>query len=167
MTTEIKQIKEKLIDSLVDEIGKSIEQLQISLESARQAAIQAPGKMESRYDTAKSEHSSLADGIMGQILEQNRLLRSLNDFKLSIHNEKSSNTVRGGSLVMLETKQGKETLFIIPGGSGYTVNIEGEKITLISPQTPMAKILFSHQAGEEAKLQIGQETRVLKILRVE
>ena len=52
-----------LIEKLTTMLKASIEGQQKSFESARQASVDAPGRMQSRYDTTGIESAWVADGL--------------------------------------------------------------------------------------------------------
>lgn len=157
-------IKRQLVDALVREIEESIERLKVSFESTRQAAIQAPGRMQSRYDTTKEEQSKVADGIGMQILKHEAALASVRSFSRS--GEQTGDVVTTGSLVLVKSAVEEVYFLIVPSGAGRTVVVEDKEITSISPEAPIAAALLGHRSGDQVIFTIGTERRTLTILSV-
>ena len=161
-----KTFKQRLLDTLEHEIIQSIERLEHGFSSVKNAAINAQGRMESRYDTIKEEQSKLADSIGTQVLAQQAVLRRLRYFMSQASDDKHI-FVASGSLVKVVASYGNDYFFIVEGGGGICVEIEGEEVTCISPETPVASALLGHSLDETVEFKRDQSTTQLKIIELQ
>jgi len=158
-----KTLKQLLLDALEQEILQSIERLTRGYDNVRDASIKAQGRMESRYDTIKEEQGKLADSIGLQVLAQQTVLNRLRYFKSQVGSDKHV-FVAAGSLVKVAASYGHDYFFVVEGGGGISVEVQGEEITCISPETSVASALLGHCLNDTVEFKRDQSTMQLKII---
>lgn len=161
-----KTLKQLVLDALEQEILQSIERLTKGFENVRDASINAQGRMESRYDTIKEEQGRLADSIGTQVLAQQTVLNRLRYFKSQAGGDNHV-FVGSGSLVKVTASYGDDYFFVVEGGGGISVEVEGEEITCISPETPIASALIGHTLNDTVEFKRDQSTMQLKIIELQ
>jgi transcription elongation GreA/GreB family factor len=135
-----------LIEKLTTMLKASIEGQQKSFESARQASVDAPGRMQSRYDTTGIESAWVADGLARALREKESNLKCIEAFRYP----ESAAYAKIGSIVKILSSDSPdyEYFFILPVLSGCELHENGTTITTISPETPLGRALIGKKAGE-------------------
>lgn len=131
-------IKQEALTGFIEVLTTSAESLERQINQTRQAAIEAPSRMQSRHDSSRQELSYQVDQLTKRLSEMRRNIEILKTFKIPISEE-----IVVGSLVQLRGEEGKKDLcfLILPGGSGNVIEVNGKKITVISPEAPLSKRL--------------------------
>ena len=138
-------LKAALLTRLDDDIDAAL----ASSRSAQETASHEDNKPENQYDTLALEAAYLAHGQSERILRLQKERISLAKWPMP---EKGEPLVRNGSLLKLMSEDDETRwLFITPVG-GYQLLAEGQKILVISQQTPLAKKLMGKQEGEALDL---------------
>lgn len=147
--------KKNVLEQLIVVIKTDIEKLRKSFESAKQASIDSPGRMQSRYDTMGIESAWVADGLAKSLNEKESNLTSLENFKFI----ESSERVCLGSILGISSSDSPtlEYFFILPVFGGYELQEKDITITTITPETPFGKVLIGGQIGK--KIEISFPTR--------
>ncbi len=147
--------KTHLKERLITMIKADIEKQRQSFGSARQASIDAPGRMQSRYDTTGIESAWVADGLARALREKESNLRCLESF----HWSESTTYVSIGSVVKILSSDSPapEYFFVVPVLSGYEFFENGLTITTLSPETPLGSVLVGKKGGE--KIEVNFPTR--------
>lgn len=138
-------LKAALLTRLDDDIDAAL----ASSRSAQETASHEDNKPENQYDTLALEAAYLAHGQSERILRLQKERISLAKWPMP---EKGEPLVRNGSLLKLMSEDDETRwLFITPVG-GYQLLAEGQKILVISQQTPLAKKLMGKEEGEALDL---------------
>ena len=138
-------LKAALLTRLDDDIDAAL----ASSRSAQETASHEDNKPENQYDTLALEAAYLAHGQSERILRLQKERISLAKWPMP---EKGEPVVRNGSLLKLMSEDDETRwLFITPVG-GYQLLAEGQKILVISQQTPLAKKLMGKEEGEALDL---------------
>lgn len=139
-------LKERLITMIKADIEKQLQ----SFESARQASIDAPGRMQSRYDTTGIESAWVADGLARALREKESNLKCLEAF----HWTESNTYVSIGSIVKILSSDSPapEYFFVIPVLSGCELYENGLTITTLSPETPLGSALMGKKVREKIEV---------------
>lgn len=151
--------KKALLDQLIDILKKNIEIQRKSFESARQTSLEAPGRMQSRYDTMGIESAWVADGLAKSLIEKEKSVTQLESFKFG----DTVNRVCLGSVVGISSGESlsKEYFFILPTASGYQLCENVITITTLTPTTPVGKALIGKQIGEDIEIQIPRHRTIV------
>lgn len=139
--------KINLKEQLITTIRADIEKHQKSFESVKQASIDAPGRMQSRYDTMGIESAWMADGLAKNLIEKEKNLIHLE----TCHFTDTAKCIGVGSIVGISSSDSPipEYFFLLPVFSGYELQEKDLTITTLTPETPLGKVLIGRQAGEK------------------
>jgi len=153
-------IKKEVVDKLLELLKEKLISIRKEIDQTRQAAIEAPGRMQSRHDSSKQELSYLVDGLLNLLTDFQRDIVILERFKI----EKSkSEGITIGSIIQVKTEGGENFYCILPGGGGTIIDINRiGKITIVTPQTPLARSLLGKKVGD--CITVGQ--RKLTVLSI-
>lgn len=149
MHTTAKVLIAQIIADKKAEIKRTDQARQVSLNDAKEAE----GAMISRYDTFLEEAQYLAGGQNKRLLEAKSVLLLLETFFQ--RDADVSAQVSIGSLVTIEnidTSKTMKFLVVFDGAGGgifASPSNENEKISAVSPSSPIGKALFKKTAGEE------------------
>lgn len=100
--------------------------------------------MQSRHDSSRQELSYQVDQLTNRLSEIYHNIETLERFEIPISDE-----VTAGSLVQLKEEGGRDLCcFILPGGNGNIIEADQWKITVISPQAPLSKLLQGKKASD-------------------
>ena len=159
--------KQKLLQRVIETVMQERKKAEESLATTRQAAIDAPGAMQSHSDTTKSQMSRLAEEIERSIEEKNFALRTLQGMA---HSGLPSDTevIKIGSVVEVLTERGeREIYFILPVGGGIEIVDNDRTITVATVRAPIAIALIGKRQSQTVRLQIGSLQKELTIVGIQ
>lgn len=129
-------------------------------------ANEAEGRMISRYDTFKEEAQFLAVGHEMRLIEREGTLALIDAIRKDCL--VATDRVLAGALVTTEDGDGIEALYyLIPGGSGKKIIIDGKEYTCVAPNTPMGKSLIGKKVDDVAIVVADKVRRELTITNIE
>ncbi len=148
------------------DLQQKAEEAQRSFELAKEAAIDAPGAMQSKSDTTKFQMSRLAESYMNTYQQIQDCILSLEKMELP----KNCNTVSIGSIVRIEENESKDYYFILPSNcgscGGQTIEIERQKVIIVSIQSPIAQALINKKVGDKANVKTPSGLRTFRIVEI-
>lgn len=144
---EIIAIKQEIIESARNTISGIIDDTKRQLDRTRQDVIEAPGRMQSRYDSSKQESGYLADALQKRLTQINGELTRIGSIKID---KTSSGIIETGSLVAIIEGEKKRFFMILLGGGGTIVKstILNCAVTIITPVSPIGKTLMNMAKGD-------------------
>lgn len=144
-------MKEELIKRLVSHIQHELSTLIEAANNAHLAAIDDQSVAETQYDTLAIEAGYLAEGQSRRV---NELTNAVNNLTAMTFTD--SKNVGLGSLVQLSQDVTiNHWFFIAPAAAGFKCEVDGKHVTVITPSSPMAKVLWGKEAGDEISLNIS------------
>lgn len=159
--------KKSLIEKLIISFQEKAEGLRKSFESARQAAIEAPGAMQSKSDTTKFQMSQLSGSFFTSYQQIQRCVSALKNLK-EIDLSKECKTIRVGMVVKVEENQDETYYFILPSNcGGQSIEFEGLEITTISADSSIGQALLNKRVGDIVNFKVLSGLRTFKIIRIE
>ena len=159
--------KQELLQHVIKALIQSKKSAEQSFAVTKQAAIEAPGAMQSHSDTTKSQMGNFAEKVQESIIEKDHAINTLQTMARSDLSSDLSN-IRIGSVaeVLTETNE-RETYFMLPVGGGIKVTDGNRTISVITPRAPLAIALIGKKQGETIKLQVGSRQRKLTIISIQ
>jgi len=139
MTTK-KEIIDALINKLQETLGSTIEQSDM----ASNAAIDAPGRNESRYDSTKEEMGYLSNALSKKAYDIENIIKELINFSLP----KKTNTLVLGLLVEIYMNNSNQLIFLVPGGGGQKIKIRDMSIITVSKNAPLYSALIDRKKDQ-------------------
>ena len=157
--------KQKLLQCAIETLIQKKKNAEQSLETTRQAAIDAPGAMQSHSDTTKWQMSRRAEAIEQSIFETQQalgVLKHLMDHPPTI--------TKGSNYAIIEVENlddgSRAKYFLLPAGGGDTYEVDGEKITALTMSAPLARVLVGTVAGDEVEITTQGKTKRFVIVSV-
>ena len=149
-------MKRELINKIVNHLTTELDSLINAANNAHLAAIDEQSIAETQYDTLAIEQSYLAQGQSRRVKELQQAILSCKNMPL--HESPKPNSLKPvalASLVQLAQDQAvKSWFFIAPAAAGYRTQIAELNITVITPQSPMGKVLMGKQIDDDVCLTI-------------
>jgi len=152
--------KSELIASLTEQLGAGLECMTASAEGARQASVEAPGAMQSRYDSGKEENGYLADALN---LRSVGMKRGINGMRFTELPENPVN-VGVGCLVRVEDDFGQDDYLVLPYAGGETIETNHGDVTVVTPEAPLGKSLMGLEKGGLGSYEVGGKTIDFKVI---
>lgn len=143
--------KIEILNKLLVQKQATLSSAESSLEEMRKIAIDAPGRMESRYDSTKQEYSYLADDTADAVERGNQEIKQLQELIVNTVNPTSITNI--GSIITA-TMDGQERIYMLLSlGGGTTVDDEVlGKINVVSATSPIGAKLLNKKVGEKVEL---------------
>lgn len=142
-------MKQELLQILLKQLTQNIIELNTYIESERAGALQAPSRMESRYDSEKQEASYRANKLMERKAFIEQSIKAITEY---IPHLSPTNTNIGlGSFVVVSDEQNnKKNYFILPAGEGEIIEREdvSHHIFILSPSSPLFSMLERKRIGD-------------------
>lgn len=139
-------VKQEVVRQMIVSLEGNIAETETAAEGARQRAIDAEGRMQSRYDTHKEELGSLASSLSERLVGQKQMLQSLRSIRCQ---DLSNAPIQNGSVIYLRSeKKGEMTFFIVIGGSGFFAESNGVKVLCLAPNAPILQKMLGKRAGD-------------------
>lgn len=139
--------KAELYQRFLDSKRQELERMASVTENAIKDVVAAPGRMETRYDSSKTENGYLADGLN---LRQGDIERGLAELAMFELPEQPSR-ITEGAVVHLMIEDGKTTTgyyFILPYGGGSRLESDKGEVLVITPESPLFKAMHNRRVGE-------------------
>jgi transcription elongation GreA/GreB family factor len=152
------QIRNLVVARLREELALQIRAAQLS----REEATSEESRAENQYDMHSQEAAYLAEGqarLAAEIAVSVELWASL---ALSAFGPDTPIAV--GAAVALETGQTRSLCFLGARGGGIEVEVEGVKVLVVTPQSPLGRELVGKKVGALAKLPGGPPARIAEVI---
>jgi len=154
--------KKGILELLATSLEHEIASLRAGYESARRASVEAPGRMQSRYDSMGIEAGWVASGLAKNLDEKVRALVTLRSFN------PPEGCKRVGLGVLLgigaEPEKVEAVLFVLPVMGGTLLKIPGEDlpVRIVTPQSPLGSSLMGKTVGDPVALRgADKESEIL------
>jgi len=142
-------MKQTLIQKLIEQLTQNTKELDTYIEKERAGAMQAPGRMESRYDSEKQEASYRANTLMERKALIIQTIQTITEYAKNLP-EKSDIVEIGALITTQDTTDKKRIYFILPTAEGEPLqdpNIK-ELILVLSPQSPIFPHIHKKKKGD-------------------
>ncbi len=158
-------IKQKLVTEIIAHLQKKLMIAMEAAHNAHSAAVDDQSVAETQYDTLAIEASYLAEGQSKRVLEYQQALNGYQALALSTLDQNSFITL--GALVQLAKDSACQHWFFIgPFAGGFRTIIDEQQITVITPQSPMAKALMGKQQNDDIEIILAKEKLIDEIIAV-
>jgi len=155
--------KSEILGLIISQLKSDLAVLEQALKNTRDTATHADCLGSSKYETMGLEASYLAQGQGTRLLE---VERSLEYFRRLILTE-PSNVIGLSSLVLLEDEQGgQQLLWLAADAGGLKVECGQNIITLITPKSPLGRMLVGKEAGDDFEITIAGKNRSYEVVSV-
>jgi transcription elongation GreA/GreB family factor len=154
--------KEALKEELCALLKAELETLEHAHRETNAGATHEEAKPENDKDTRALEQSYLARGQAQRVIElRTGLLATL---AMAVRVFRDSEPVTLGALVTVEEDDEPQLLFLAPHGGGNLL-AQG-KVRVITPQSPLGRVLLGKRLGDDCELRLPERTRELSIVDI-
>ena len=138
--------KAVILKAIIDTLGAEFDTLRTTSQKTRAAGNDEESKAEGKYDTRSTEDNYLADGLARQAHGAAQAGAAYKDFTLPTFTPASR--IDLGALVQLAFPDETHWFFLGPAGGGTQVICDGTPITVLTPDSPLAKQLIGLKTGD-------------------
>jgi transcription elongation GreA/GreB family factor len=156
--------KSRVLESVVQQLTELSVQMAQHAESTREGATHAEAKPENDKDTRALEQSYLARGQAMRAEEMIEHVQTLRFLPLLTFGERDP--IAAGALVEIESDEQTRCLFLLPHGGGIEVKVEGVEVQVVTPVSPLGKLLLGRSVGDDFELKMRATKREYVITRV-
>lgn len=155
-----------ILSLLIAKTKEEIQRAKKSQQISQEDAIEAEGAMKSRYDTFKEEAQYLADAQKIRVIKLESGLVDLERFYQSIENLPPMTQIDLGALSVIEIDDENKIVFFAPFGGGNNFRINDKEVTIITPDAPLARVLWQKTEGDEVTAPIAGANREIFIEKI-
>ncbi|WP_415907338.1 transcription elongation factor GreAB [Oleiharenicola sp. Vm1] len=157
--------KRALLDQLIAHLTAEVEAMTKAALATHAEATDDENKAEDKYDTRGLEASYLAHG---QSKAAEEAAQAVAQFRaLPVRDFTAADPIGLGALVVLESKGAQSRYFIGPRAGGTEVEIDGQSVMVVTPQSPLGRQLLGRKLGDVLLLDVGgrkAESRIAAVL---
>lgn len=156
--------QKKLVEKLIMNFQEEAEKTKKSFESAKEAAIAAPGAMQSKSDTTKFQMSRLAENYINTYQQIQRCVSALRKIDLS----KDYEVIGIGAVVKVEENQNEDYYFVLPSDCrNQSIELEGQGVNAITVKSPIAQALLNKKVEDRVDVKVPSGLRTFRIVEIE
>lgn len=156
--------KAKFVEFVCDRLEKDLAALKEVAKATAEAATHEEAKPENQYDTRALENSYLAGAQSKRVIETEEALVAFKN--IEVKNFGKNDPIASSALVVVELDGEKKTFFIAPKGGGLSMDFEGQRIMIITPNSPVGEALQGLKAGQSVDVDRGEETLEYDVISV-
>ncbi|HEV8247048.1 MAG TPA: GreA/GreB family elongation factor [Polyangiaceae bacterium] len=154
--------KQALKDELLRLLGADLETLERAHREANAGATHEEAKPENDKDTRALEQSYLARGQARRVAELRTAILEVEAMALRAFGE--AQPIALGALVSVEEAGQGSLLFLAPHGGGSALS--NGSVQVVTPKSPLGRVLLGKCAGDECELVLPGKTRELCVIAV-
>jgi transcription elongation GreA/GreB family factor len=146
--------KQGLLATLVAALEANHQQAHKAALQAYQTATDEENVAENKYDTLGLEASYLAQGQARRMAQCEQDLGLYQQLQLPLID--SDSPIKIGSLVLIEQPDNSlQTMFVGPSAGGLSFVFDGREVVVVTPKSPMGKLLLGSYLDDRLSAQIG------------
>jgi transcription elongation GreA/GreB family factor len=156
--------KSRILRQIIEELSGALETLAGAARAMHADASDEQNKAEDQYDTRGLETAYLASSQSRQATEIEQALAQYQSLKLQKFTSQTPIDVT--ALIELESHGTRTFYFLGPKSGGIEINIAGQEILVITPESPLGREVFGKKTGDRIQLQTrgpAQEFRILSV----
>ncbi len=154
--------KQEVLDILRSLLEEDLEVIIASQLESQAGATHSENKAEGDKDMRATESSYLARGLAKRVGELRSSVSTLSTLRLREFGPESVAALT--ALVTVEDEEGDQLLyFIAPGGGGIVVEVGQQKISVVTPNSPVGMALIGRYVDDEVELRTPQGVKMLTI----
>lgn len=158
--------KTELLQQVIASLEEMLRLAQQAAQTAYETATHEENIAENKYDTLGLEASYLATG---QARRAAAIRETLTQWKqLVVRDFDPQRGIGLGALALLSDAHGHpQRLFLGPEGAAMKLEVAGQPVQVIGPQSPLGQALLGKQVGDEISLHLPSGMQLLEILSVD
>lgn len=155
--------KANLLEQLRARVEADLDVITASQEDAQAGATHAENKAEGDKDMRSTEDSYLARGLAKRVTELRAEVAKLNSLQLREFGEGA--TISLTALVTVEDEDGGQLrYFVAPVGGGMVLGCGSDKVSVVTPSSPLGRALLGREVDDEVELHTPQGSRFLCVV---
>ena len=157
--------KQSLIEQIIAHLDAELLRYTQAAREAQAGATDEQNRAENKYDTRGLEASYLAHGQSRQARETAHAREQL--AAMTVRDFGVDEPVGTGALVELESDGEQGWYFLAPAAGGTELMHEGKEVLVITPQSPLGRVLVGKRRGEHVETGAGiprQSQQVMAVL---
>jgi len=157
--------KEALLQQIITILTTDLSTLTVAAKTAHAAATHSECLPDNKYDTTGLEASYIAQGQANRAQD---IRRSLDRYqKLIVRNFDDETPIRLTALVTMEDNHGsRRRVFLGPDAGGLKLVDEDGECVVITPESPLGRVLLGKVCGDEVEAGGGSSRKTLTIVAV-
>jgi len=156
--------KRKVLEALLARMAELAGHMGAIAEGTRKDATHAEAKPENDKDTRALEQSYLA---RGQAMRVEALIEQREQLKaLALDDFSDGRPIGAGALLTLESDEGARCVFLVPFGGGIELDIDGQRVQVITPPSALGALVLGRSEGDDLELKVRGGTREYVIAEV-
>lgn len=139
--------KEQLLKKIIEKLTQDLELAVAAAQAAHEAAIAEETQPDNKYDTLSLESSYIAQGHANRAQQLRKALEAYNHLTMLTFGAYEPCALT--AVVTIEYEDGRmRTLFLGPDAGGLKVNVDGQDVVVITPDSPLCSALLGRQVGD-------------------
>ena len=146
------------------------ENLNVVIKAAKDAhfaATHSESVAETKYDTFGLESSYLAQGQQKRVEEVSEALAYFTTVAANFSsNPNDCQKVELLNLVSLANEVTQRHFFVAPHSGGLTIEVDGQSVIVVTPQTPMGKKLLGQMVDDEVEILVKGQSQLFELVDI-
>lgn len=156
--------KQEIMTAIIAQIEHELSVAIHAAKVAHQDATNEESKPENEYDTRALEASYVARGQAQRVAELKEALYEFKHTPMKNFNEQTPITAT--AMIEVESDSKRNHLFFMPRGGGIVVTVNGARVQVVTPSTPLGQALLQNKKGDQIYVEVGAGEKEYDILDV-
>jgi transcription elongation GreA/GreB family factor len=157
--------KTRLRAAVLKRLQEDLDNLTRAALMARDEATHEESRPENKYDTHSQEAAYLAEGqarLAAELLESIKLFGALPVAPFA-----AGQPIALGAYVVTDAGRGKVHYLLGPKNGGIEVECDGAPLVVVTPQSPIGRLLLGKKAGDSFSQSSGSRLITTRVVSVE
>ncbi|MBQ4852377.1 GreA/GreB family elongation factor [Pseudoalteromonas sp. MMG012] len=152
--------KGHVIEHIKFALEAKLAQAKQAADSAHQDATHEQSAAETQYDSLSIESGYLAHGQSERV---NDIHKSIVFFAHSFNQDAEKQAKEGSLVQLIDMDDEVHWFYLGPSEGGLKVTIQQQNILVITHASPIGRVLFTKQLGDEVVLTVGECTKYFEV----
>lgn len=142
--------KQEVRDALLASLRATLAAAAHAAEQTREGAVHEESRSEGDKDMRATEQSYVARGQAMRVEDLAEQIQRLETTPLPVIGP--ADPVAAGALVRVLVDDEPRILFVVPWGGGTELRIDGTRVVVVTPASPVGRALVGRRVGEDFEL---------------
>ncbi len=152
--------KQKILAAVILALEEDLRRQLAAQEKAAAGATHGEAKAETKWDTCGLEQSYLARGHARQF---EALAIKVETLRAFFPPDFSGKPIGIGALVETQMEGEGLLFFLLEGGGGIEVIVDGREVTVITPESPVGRALQGRCEGDTYSFREGMQGQIIRV----
>ena len=153
-------MKQTILQTIIQSLECELDRLETANNTASAGAMHSAPRAEKQRDTTGLEASYLAHGYS---MKCATLSKQIDELKAFQADDFTGQEIDLGALIEVEVADDLDRYMLLPCGGGQEVEVDGERITVITPESPLGAALVGNFEAGYFALPNGLEGIILEV----